>query len=318
MINNFTFHLRTKLVFGEDSLSSLSKLLKENNAKKILIVYGQSFAKKSGLLDEVIKIIEDDNLEYVLLGGIQSNPDISFVRKGVEISKKADVNFILAIGGGSVIDVGKGIAAGFYINDDPLKLYKREVKPAKVLPFGVILTVSAAGSEMSSSSVISDYKNDFKQGFNSELNRPIFAICNPVYTYSLSKNTTTAGIVDILMHTVERFFSPSGENELADYFAIGLLKSVIKSANDYIDGINNEEVRKELMLASSFSHNGITSIGKRYYMPMHQLEHAISALNPSVAHGHGLAIVFKPWALLSLESNFDKFYKFALRGYGSR
>jgi alcohol dehydrogenase YqhD (iron-dependent ADH family) len=312
MLNNFTFYLKTKLVFGEDALNKLPSLLNENNAKNVLLVYGRSYVKKSGLLDEVLALLNEAEVNYFTLEGVTSNPDIHFVREGLKIAKANNVDFVLAIGGGSVIDVGKGIANAFYLDDDPIKLYKRAVKPAKALPIGVILTVSAAGSEMSTSSVLSDYENNFKQGFNSETNRPTFAITNPKYTYSLSEGTTSAGIVDILMHTLERYFSESSDLELADGFAVGLLKTVMKAGRELTNGQNVNEARALLMLASSFSHNGITSIGKGYTMPMHQLEHAISALNPKVAHGHGLAVMWGPWALESYHSNFDKFYAFSL------
>lgn len=311
---DFELNLKTKLFFGKDKENEIGKILSSYNFKKVLIVSGKGSARKSGLLDKVISLINQERIEYKLLEGIKANPDKDNANKGVDLSKSFCPDIILAIGGGSVIDTAKSIAVGHYYEGDTFDFNLHLLKPTRALPVGVILTISASGSEMSTSCVIQDYDRNIKQGFNSELVRPLFAIENPELTYSVSKEQTAYGIVDILSHTLERFFNKSDdESTLCDEFAIGLIRNVIKFGKIAIDDPYNYSARAELMLASSFSHNGVTSLGKTSGLIVHQLEHALTACYPSIAHGAGLAILYPCWAEEYIKYDVKKFSFLALR-----
>ena len=231
--------------------------------------------------------------------------------EGVKLAKEKKVDLILAIGGGSVIDTAKLIAAGYYYDGNPFDFNLHKAKLEKALPVGVVLTISAAGSEMSTSCVIQDDKTGTKAGFNSELNRPLFAIENPELTFSVDRYQTACGIVDIMMHTLERYLQPSSNNEPADGFAEALLKSVIKAGQIVIKKPDDYESRAVLMLMSSWSHNGLTSMGKQFGMPVHQLEHGLSGMYSSIAHGAGLAVLWPAWAKYYVDYDEDKFDQYA-------
>lgn len=295
-MQSFNFISPTKVLFGKHKVEEIGKELKQLGSAVILVVYGMNSVVKSGLLDKVLSLLKDQGFKVLCFGGIRSNPEISKVREGVKIAKENYVDTVLAIGGGSVIDAAKSIAASVSYSGDPFDFNLYKAVPSKVLPIAVILTISAAGSELSSSCVIQDDNTGMKKGFNSDLVRPQIAIEDPSLTFSVSPYQTAVGIVDILMHTLERYFSTSASYELADEFAIGLLKTVIKAGRTAIAHPDDYTARANLMLASSYSHNGITSIGKAYKMPCHALEHILSGLYPEIAHGAGLAVIFPAWA----------------------
>ena len=313
---DFDFQVKTKLYFGKDKHLQVGKILKEYGASKILVFIGQGSVRSSGLLDVVLNCLKDENIECRVLEGIRPNPTADLAREFVKVAKEYNPDFLLAIGGGSVIDTTKFVSVGYYYDGDAFDFNLHKATPQKALPVGVVLTISAAGSEMSTSSVIQDDKTMIKRGFNSELNRPVFAIENPELTYSVSPRQTMNGIVDIMMHTLERYFQPSCDNEPADGFAESLLKSVIKAGSIVIDNPRDYESRAVLMLMSSLSHNGLTNIGKKFFMPVHQLEHALSGVYPEVSHGAGLAVLFPAWAKCYLETDIDKFDKFARNVFG--
>ena len=304
---DFNFVSPTKIFFGKGKEKQIGEICEEFSFKNVLVVIGKSSVKKSGLLDVVLNALNNKKITYILLEGVRANPEISLCRKGIELARENNVDSILAIGGGSVIDTAKNIAAGFYYEGDSFDFNLHKVSPTKALPIGVILTISAAGSELSNSCVIQDDLLNRKSGFNSDLVRPAFAIENPELTYSVDKYQTGVGTVDIMMHTLERYLQDSSNNELADSFAEGLLKTVVKAGYAVINNPNDYEARATLMLASSYSHNGITSIGKRFGMPVHQLEHALSGVYPNVSHGGGLAVLYPAWAKFYLVYDFKKF-----------
>lgn len=312
----FTFFAPTKIVFGRDAELQVAKLLKEAGATKVLIHYGQGSVERSGLLAKVAQILKDAGIAYVLFGGVQPNPEINLVVEAIAYARKHNVDFILALGGGSVLDSAKLISVGYFYEGDPFDYNRGLVKPHKRIPVGSILTISAAGSEFSTSCVITNEATGEKRGFNSPFNRPVFAIENPALSYSVSSYQTAAGITDILMHSLERYFNPSGSYELADRFAEGIFKTVFDAGLKAIEVPNDYEARAALMLASSFSHNGVTSLGKNSSMPVHQLEHIVSGLFPNVAHGAGLAILFPAWAEYYAEIDKEKFNQFARNVYG--
>ena len=308
---DFDLHIKTKLYFGAGKEKLIGDILLEYDLKKVLIVIGQSSVKKSGLLTTVINSLENKGIKYHVLEGVRPNPTIEMVIEGLKVAKEFHPDVVLAIGGGSVIDTAKSIAANYYYDGNPFDFNLHIAKPEKALPVGAILTISAAGSEMSTSCVIQDDKTGVKCGFNSDLIRPLFAIENPELTYSVSKYQTACGIVDIMMHTLERYLQPSSENEPADGFAESLLKSVIKAGQKVVKQPDDYEARAVLMLMSSWSHNGLTNIGKPFGMPVHQLEHALSGMYNTVAHGAGLAVLWPAWSKYYVEFEEDKFDQYA-------
>ncbi len=308
---DFTLQTPTTLIFGKHQEDKVGQEIKKRNGKRVLLVYGQRSIIVSGLLDRVCRILLQEGLTFVLWGGVEPNPKLAFVKSAIQKAKEENIDFVLAIGGGSAIDTAKLIATGFYYEGDPFDFNEKKAVPQKALPLGVILTIAAAGSEMSASCVITNAETKKKMGFNSDFNRPLFAILNPEITYSVSPYQTACGIVDIMMHTLERFFNPSQDLELADDIAIGLLKSVMKAAAVVMKNPHSYEARGALMVAGAYSHNGLTGIGKKVSMPVHQLEHALSGLYDFVAHGAGLSVLFPCWAMVYYEYSLPKFVRFA-------
>ena len=313
---NFDFQIKTKLYFGKDKHLEVGEIIKDFNFKKVLIFLGQGSVKKSGLLDIITRCLDKENIEYKFLEGIRPNPTADLARKFVVVAKEYQPDLLLAIGGGSVIDTAKLVSVGYYYDGDCFDFNLHKTSPKTALPVGVVLTISAAGSEMSTSCVIQDDDLMIKRGFNSELIRPVFAIENPELTYSVSPRQTMNGVVDIMMHTLERYFQPSCENEPADGFAEALLRSVIKAGSEVMKNPYDYESRAVLMLMSSMSHNGLTNIGKKFFMPVHQLEHALSGVYPEVSHGAGLAVLFPAWSKCYLDVETDKFDQFARNVFG--
>ncbi len=315
---DFNLCINTKLYFGPDKEKQAGKIIHEYGFKNVLLIIGQSSVRKSGLLDVVTSSLEESNIKYTLLEGVRPNPTIDLVREGIKIAKEFKPDLILAVGGGSVIDTAKCIAANYYYDGDAFDFNTHKAKPTKALPIGVILTISAAGSEMSTSCVIQDDTKGLKAGFNSDLVRPLFAIENPILAYGVSRYQTACGIVDIMMHTLERYLQPSSNNEPADGFAEAVLKSVIKAGQTVIRKPDDYESRAVLMLMSSWSHNGLTSMGKQFGMPVHQLEHGLSGMYNSIAHGAGLAVLWPAWAKYYVEYDLDKFDQYARNVWNSQ
>ena len=313
---NFDFGIRTKLYFGTDKHLEVGNILAEYKAKKVIVVIGKGSVRKSGLLDVVLSKLDEKNITYHVLEGVRPNPTAQLAREFVKFAKEYKPDFVLAIGGGSVIDTAKMICVGYYYDGDCFDFNLHKVQPNNALPLGVILTMAAAGSEMSTSAVMQDDSSMIKRGFNSEWNRPVFAIENPELTYSVSAEQTGYGVTDIMMHTLERYFQPSSDNEPADGFAETLLKSVIKAARVVKDNPKDYESRAVIMLMSSLSHNGLTNIGKPFFMPVHQLEHALSGVYPEVAHGAGLAVLFPAWSKYYVNVDPDKFDSLARNVFG--
>ena len=286
------YYAPTKLLIDYD-IHNIGNLIEEYGYKRVLVVYGKGSIKNTGLYDIVINSLKEKNLIFFEEGGIEANPKVEFVRN--VLAKDYDIDFILAIGGGSVIDTAKSISVSYKTNIDPWEFNAKREIPKKALPIGVILTIAAAGSEMSNSCVISNPKLKMKNGFNSDLVRPKFAIMNPELTYSLPKYQMACGIVDIMMHTLERFITPY-ESDLADNFCIALLKCVYKNGLIAYNDPKNYKSRREIMLASSFSHNGLMELARPMCFRCHQFEHVLSAVHDEIAHGAGLAVCFPAYA----------------------
>jgi len=308
---DFEFQTRTKIYFGKDKELLIGSILKERKASKVYIVIGKDSVKKSGLLGKVLNSLKENSIEYKILEGVRPNPQVGLVRIGVKEVMDYNPDYLLAIGGGSVIDTTKAISVGYYYDGDVFDFNTYKAQPTNALPIGVILTISAAGSEMSTSCVIQDDETHIKNGFNSELVRPQFAIENPELSYAVNKEQTAYGVVDIMMHTLERYFQQSSDMEPADGFAEALLRNVVQAGTRVMKDPNDYDARSVLMVMSSLSHNGLMSIGKKTGMPVHKLEHALSGLYPFVAHGAGLAVLFPKWARYYIPLDTDKFDSFA-------
>ena len=313
---DFDFISPTKIYFGNNKEQLIGRICLEGGYKRVYIVIGQGSVKRSGLLDRVLSSLNENGIKYQILEGVRANPTIDLCHKGIEEARIFAPNLILAIGGGSVMDTAKNIAVGYFYAGDSFDFNLHLEKPKKALPIGVILTIAASGSELSTSCVIQDDEKQIKQGFNDDIIRPVFAIENPKLTYSVSKVQTAYGVVDIMMHTLERYFNVSSDNEPADGFAEALLRSVIKAARTVVNNPTDYDSRAVLMLMSSLSHNGITSIGKNGGFFVHPVEHAVSAVYPQVAHAAGLAVLFPAWAKYYVNYDTDKFNQLAKNVFG--
>ena len=308
---NFEYYSPTKIFFGKNREEEVGKIIKNYGYSKILLHYGKNSIKKNGLYDKVVESLKKEGINFVELGGVEPNPKVSLVSRGVELSRSEGVEMILAVGGGSVIDSAKSIACGFYANVDPWLFNAHEATPSKALPVGVILTISAAGSELSNSCVITNDETKVKSGFNTDLIRPLFSIMNPELTFTVSRYQTGCGIVDILMHTLERYLTDVGSNLFERKIAEGLMKVVLEAGKVVILDPTNYEARSNLMIASSFSHNGLTGIGAKMYFTVHKLEHEISGTFDEVAHGAGLSVLFIAWAKYLYKDYATIFSRFA-------
>lgn len=312
-MTNFEFYCPTRVFFGRDQHKRVGEIIKGYGFKKVLLHYGGGSIKKTGLYDEVVKALNEAGIEFVELGGVQPNPVLGLAKKGIEICRKENVDLILAVGGGSAIDSAKVIALGAGNDCDPWLFYTKKREPKSALPVGTILTLSATGSETSSSAVITNEELKLKRGLNSDFNRPLFSIMNPELTFTVSPYQTACGIVDIMMHTLERYLTQKGEAEVTDRIAESVLKSTIHAGRAALKNPTDYEARATLMWAGSLSHNNLTGLGRDYFMVSHQIEHEISGMFPEVAHGAGLAVVFPAWAKYAYKYNIPRFCQYAVR-----
>lgn len=315
-MNNFIYNTPTKVFFGKNQEDKLGEILKSYNIKKVLLHYGKESIKKSGLYDKVINQLKAFKIDFVELGGVTPNPKLSLALKGVEIAKKEKVDLILAVGGGSVIDSAKLISVGAKVDFNPWLFSIKEKTPNDHIPVGTILTISAAGSDMSNSCVITNDTTKEKRGFVSEENRCLFAILNPELTYTVSKYQTACGIVDIMMHTLERYFSSGDDTPLTDNIALGLLKAVYDAGKILITDPYNYNARATIMWANSLSHNGLTGVGRNYIMSVHQLEHELSGMYDEISHGAGLAVLWPAWAKIAYKAEIGRFSRYAYEVIG--
>lgn len=312
---HFEYYTPTKVVFGKDSEKKTGELVKEFGAKKVLVHYGGQSARKSGLLDRIYGALKDADIPFVTLGGVQPNPRLSLVYEGIKLCKKEEVDFLLAVGGGSVIDSAKAIGYGLYNDCDPWLFYSRRAQAKGCLPVGAVLTIAAAGSEMSNSSVITNEDGWLKRGYKSDYGRCRFAVMNPELTYTLPAYQTASGCTDILMHTMERYFSRESHTELTDSIAEGLLRTVMRNARILKKEPENYDARAEIMWAGSLSHNGLTGCGTIGDYASHQLEHELSGMF-DVTHGAGLAAIWASWARYVYREKVSKFEQFAVNVMG--
>ena len=314
-MKNFTYFAPTKVLFGRGVEADIGTELKALGASRVLVHFGGGSCVKSGLLAKVTDSLKAAGLEWIELGGVGANPRLDMVRRGTELARAEGIDFVLAVGGGSVIDSSKAIAVAVAGGGDFWEYI--EGKPVETcLPLGVVLTIAAAGSEMSDSCVITDNENHLKRSIGTNMVRPKVAFLNPENTFSVNAWQTACGAVDIMMHTLERYFTGDGNTEITDRMAEGVLLAVLDAAPRALHDPCDYDARATLMWASSLSHNGLTGCGRSRYFPAHKLEHDFSGLDERISHGAGLAVLFPAWAKYVYKHDVPRFAQFAVRVMG--
>ena len=312
---NFVHCVPTKFYFGRGAEKDIGAIVREFGGKKVLIHYGGGSAVRSGLIGRIEQSLKDAGIESVLLGGVQPNPRDTLVYKGIELVHKEGIDFILAVGGGSVIDSSKAISHGSCYDGDFWDFFSDKAKPQRTMPLGVVLTMSAAGSESSNSCVITQESTHTKRGLSSELNRPRFAVMNPELTMTLPPYQIASGATDILAHIMERYFTCEKDVDLTDRLCEGAMQAVIRAARVAVAHPDDYDAQAQLMWGSTIAHNNTLGIGRVQDWGSHQIEHELSALY-DVAHGAGLAVVFPAWMRYHMNKNVMRFAQFAVRVYG--
>lgn len=310
-MQNFTFWNPTKLIFGKGQVEALKTEIPKY-VNKILLVYGGGSIKRNGLYDQVITLLNEINVEVFELPGVEPNPRLSTAKKGIEICKKEKIDFLLAVGGGSVIDCTKLIAAGSKYDGDAWDIVVKKAAATDALPFGTILTIAATGSEMNSGSVITNWETQEKHGWGSKVTFPKFSILDPVNTFSLPKNQTIYGIVDMMSHVLEHYFHLEENTPFQDRMCESLLVTIMETAPKLLDDLENYDYRSIIMYNGTMALNGILNMGYAGDWATHNLEHAVSAVY-DIPHGGGLAILFPHWMEHNLNIKPSRFKQLAVR-----
>ena len=310
-MQSFQYYIKTDVVFGEGSVCRTAELVKKHGGSRVLVVYGGGSAKRSGLLDRVFALLDEALLPYDSIGGVQPNPRVELAREGVKRAVEFRADLILAVGGGSVIDTAKAIAHGAANPEtDIWEFWKRRAVPTRSTPVGVILTIPASGSETSDSAVLTNEQECEKRGLNTDLNRPAFAILDPKLAMTLPTRQLSCGVTDILMHTLDRYFTPADDNELTDELAEALLRVVIRNGPKVVENENDLHAMSEIMWCGSVSHNGLTGLGAPREFTTHQLGHALSEKFDAI-HGESLSAMWGSWARYVWETKPARFARFA-------
>lgn len=314
-MDNFNFYSPTEFVFGQETENACGKYVKKYGGTKVLIHYGSGSAVKSGLIDRVVASLENENIEYVLLGGVMPNPRDTKVYEGIELCRKEKVDFILSVGGGSCIDSSKAIAMGVPYEGDFWDFYTRKAQINTALPIGTVLTIAAAGSEGSGGSVITKEEGMLKRDAGSDLIRPKFSVLNPVLTETLPAYQTACGATDIMAHVFERYFTNTKEVEITDRLCEGVLLTMIKETPRVIVDPHNYEARANIMWAGTVAHNDIVGVGRSHDWNSHGIEHELSGLY-DCAHGAGLAVIMPAWMEYVYKHDVMRFAQMAVRVWG--
>jgi alcohol dehydrogenase len=310
-MNTFTYYNPTKLIFGKGQVEQLKELVPQYG-KKVLVVYGGGSIKRNGLYDQVISILNSIDAEVHELSGVDPNPRLSSVREGVKICKENDIDFLLAVGGGSVIDCTKAIAAGAKYDGDAWDLVTKKAFAHEALPFGTVLTLAATGSEMNAGSVITNWETQEKYGWGSPVTFPQFSILDPVNTFTVPKNHTIYGMVDMMSHVFEQYFNDATNTPLQDRMCESTLRTVIETAPKLINDLENYELRETILYSGTIALNGMLQMGYRGDWASHNIEHAVSAVY-DIPHAGGLAILFPNWMKHNLKVNPSRFAQMAER-----
>ncbi len=315
-MQNFTQYSPTEIIFGKETEHQAGALVKKWGGTKALVVYGQGSVIKSGLLERIREALSKEGIGFAEWGGVQPNPRLAHAKKGCELAKREGVDFILGVGGGSVIDTAKAIAHGVANpTADIWDIWMGKVPLKKTTPVGVVLTISAAGSETSDSAVITNEEVGKKAGINTDLNRPVFAIMNPELTYTLPKFQIACGVVDIMMHTLERYFIPGTRNRMTDEIAEGLLRTVIDSGRVAMKNPFDYDAMSEIMWCGSLSHNNLTGLGRPKDFSVHKMGHALGARFDK-AHGATLSAVWEAWADYGYQNDPERFKHYGKAVWG--
>ncbi len=310
-MRDFTFYAPTEIIFGSLAEERAGETIKKYGGTRVLVLYGGHSAVKSGLIDRVKTSLQAAGLTFELLGGVQPNPTLSFARQGVQAALNMQADFILAVGGGSVIDTAKAVAIGAADpKTDIWQYWLGKAAVTRALPVGCILTISASGSETSDSAVLTDDARKDKRGINTPFNRPKFALMNPALTFTLSPKQIACGVTDILMHTLDRYFTPMQGNELTDALAEALMRTVIHYGPMAVQKPTDYQAQSELMWAGSLSHNNLTGLGAQKEFAVHQLGHELSG-RFGVPHGESLSAVWKAWAMYVYQADPARFARYA-------
>lgn len=314
---NFSFCSPTAFLFGRDTESQAGECVRAHGGTKALVHYGGGSVERSGLLARVLRSLEAASIPHVTLGGAQPNPRSGLVYQGIELCRREGVDFVLCVGGGSAIDSGKAIALGAHYDGDFWDFYcGRAGAPShRILPIGVVLTIPAAGSEGSTSAVITQEEGTFKRGLNLEQFRPRFSILNPELTYTLPPFQTACGVADMMCHVMERYFTNTPDVDLNDRMAEALLQAIIFAAPAAMAKPDDYEARAQLMWAGMLAHNNLVGVGREQDWASHNIEHELSALY-GVAHGAGLSVVFPAWMRYQLDHDPMRFAQYAVRVWG--
>lgn len=311
-MNDFRLYQPTYFAFGKDSQRLTGELVKRFGGSRVLLHYGGGSVKRSGLFDQVVASLTAEGIPYVELGGVVPNPRSDKVYEGIALCRSEKLDFVLSIGGGSAIDSGKAIAAGAVYEGDFWDFYSGKAVPQAGLRHGCVLTLPATGTEGSTSSVVTHLDGMVKRGFNSDLNRPAFSIMNPELTFSLPAYQTACGVVDMMAHIMERYFTNTEDVDLTDRLCEGALKAIIAAAPRALEHPEDYGARATLMWAGTIAHNGSLGVGRQEDWASHNIEHELSALY-DVAHGAGLAVVFPNWIRYVMDRNVGRFAQFAVR-----
>lgn len=314
-MKDFLFYAPTEVQFGKQSEELVAQLVKKYGGTKVLLHYGGQSAKRSGLLDKVCDLLKEAGVEYVELGGVVPNPRLSKVKEGIALCREQGVDFILAVGGGSVIDSSKAIAYGVPYEGDVWDFYVGKAEAETCLPVATVLTIPAAGSEMSEASVITNEDGDIKLGYSNNISRPKFAIMNPERTFTLPAYQTAAGVTDIMLHTMERYFNPDCDMTVTDAIAEALMRTMMDSVFAVLENPEDYRNRAQIMWAGSLAHNDVTGNRLNGDWSTHQIEHELSAMF-DVTHGAGLAVVWPSWARYVMKENVSRFVRFAVNVTG--
>jgi alcohol dehydrogenase YqhD (iron-dependent ADH family) len=311
-MNNFNYRRITRFVFGKETETAVGRLVKKEGGTKVLIVYGGGSAIRSGLIDRVKESLDNEEIHYCEIMGVKPNPSDDLVYEGISICKEEGADFLLGVGGGSVIDTAKAIAIGSLYEGDFWDFYGRKKKVEKALPVGTICTIAAAGSEGSGSSVITQEETKLKRSSKSEKIVPIFSILNPELTITLPEYQTSCGITDMLAHVMERYFTNTKDVELTDRLCEGTMKAIINQAYKLIENPENYEARANIMWAGVVAHNNSIGMDREQDWSSHKIEHELSGMF-DIAHGAGLAIVFPAWMKYVMNHDISRFVQFAHR-----
>lgn len=313
---DFEFVSPTQFVFGHDAEKKVGEKLASAGAKKVLLHFGGGSAKKSGLLDVIERSLQEAGIDFLELGGVRPNPEVTLVREGQKLCKKEGIDWILAVGGGSVIDSAKGIAISANYDGDPWDFYAHKTPVTEALPIAVVLTIPAAGSEASKNSVVSNDELQMKSGCGNDLERPKFAFMNPELTMTLPPYQTAAGCTDMFAHLLERYFDNQGTVTVTDNLNVSLMKTVRSEAVRVMNSPDNYDARANIMWAGMLCHQGLAGLGREEDWATHGLEHELSALKTEVTHGAGLAVLFPAWMTYVFEENKDRFCRYGYEVFG--